>query len=168
MTLVARTLSPEAFAPFGDVLTGLDDQLGPERHEFAARFQNLRERARPNLTFMRVPLAVGELLVRALERHPFSNQAFVPLNGTSQLVVVCPSDAHGRPALGALRAFVATGSQAVNYHAGVWHAPRTALGAPGEFIMFRWDDGSHDDTEVVTLDTPIRVAREGSGDVRAQ
>ena len=31
------------------------------------------------------------------------------------------------------------------------------IGAPGEFVMFRWDDGSEDDTELRVPETPITV-----------
>lgn len=159
MMLDARPLTPEAFAPFGDVLMGFDAAGGPERHEFAARFQNLRPDARPNMTFMRVPVAHGDVPIRALERHRFSNQAFVPLNGTRHLVVVCPSTSTGAPDIAGLQAYIASGVQAINYAADVWHAPRTALSVPGEFIMFRWDDGSPDDTELLPLDDEIVVRR---------
>jgi ureidoglycolate hydrolase len=53
--------------------------------------------------------------------------------------------------------FVASGSQAVNYDANVWHAPRTALSSPGEFVMFRWDDGGALDTETIPLGAPVAV-----------
>ncbi len=161
MILDARPLTPEAFAPFGDVLMGLDAGDAPERHEFAARFQNLRPDARPNLTFMRVPVENGDIVIRALERHRFSNQVFVPLSGTHHLAVICPSTPDGAPDLKGLQAFVASGAQAINYAADIWHAPRTALSPPGEFVMFRWDDGSPADTELLTLDDEI-VVRRGS------
>ncbi len=119
--------------------------------------QNLRPGARPNLTFMRVPVVGPVISVRALERHPFSNQAFMPLSGTRYLVVVCPPTAEGEPDLQGVGVFEASGSQAINFNANVWHAPRTAIGAPGELVMFRWDDGSEDDTELRVLETPITV-----------
>jgi ureidoglycolate lyase len=157
--LDVQSLTPEAFARFGDVLMGLDAGSAPERHEFAARFQNLRSDAKPNLTFMRVPVANGNVAIRALERHRFSNQVFVPLNGTHHLAVVCPSTPAGAPDLAGLQAYIASGAQAINYAANVWHAPRTALSLTGEFIMFRWDGGSPDDTELLTLDDEILVRR---------
>ncbi len=151
----AVPLTAERFAPFGQVLAGRGE--GPERHEFAADMRNLRAAARPNLTFMRVPVAGTPLNIVSLERHPFSNQAFMPLNGTRHLVAVCPTTKKGDPDLSRVQVFEASGSQAVNYDANVWHAPRTALGGPGEFVMFRWDDGSGADTEQRPLATPITV-----------
>ena len=124
MIVKARPLTAEAFMPYGQVLMAKGD--GPQRREFAAEMQNLRPDAKPNLTFMRVPVAQPPLLITVLERHRFSNQAFVPLCGTRHLVAVCPSASDGEPELADLRVFVADGSQAVNYNADVWHAPRAA------------------------------------------
>ena len=153
----ALPLTAEAFAPFGQVLQGTG--LATERKPFASRMHNARPDARPNMTYMRVVPESGPLRIAALERHPHSNQTFVPLNGTRQLIVVCGSDDRGAPDLETLRAFAAAGSQAINYDANVWHAPRIALSAPGEFIMFRWDDGSASDTEWLDLPSPILVER---------
>lgn len=153
--IVAEPLTPEAFAPFGQVLAGTG--AATERRPFAAHMHNARAQARPNLTWMRIAPQPLPVTVTALERHPHSNQSFVPMNGTRQLVVVCPSTAGGEPLLAQARAFVASGSQGVNYDANVWHAPRVALCAPGEFAMFRWDDGSAEDTELVELRVPFVV-----------
>ncbi|KAI0014900.1 ureidoglycolate hydrolase [Xylariomycetidae sp. FL0641] len=95
--------------------------------------------------------------VSILERHPFTSQTFVPLgvgpsDSRSYLVIVAPTlpatDAdsglpapegkpgRGRPDLGRLKAFLASGNQAVTYGAGTWHAPMAALGPPGSAIDF--------------------------------
>ncbi|KAI3342159.1 ureidoglycolate hydrolase [Ustulina deusta] len=95
--------------------------------------------------------------VAVLERHPFTSQTFVPLTADAAkryLVIVAPTldpagDDHGLPApdgaglpgrglpdVRRLRAFVATGEQAVTYGAGTWHAPMVALGPPDSTIDF--------------------------------
>jgi len=153
--VVAERLTPESFAPYGQVLQG--SGTGAERKSFASRMFNDRTAARPNMTWMRVPAAAGTVRIDALERHVHSNQTFVPMNGTRHLVAVCPTAPDGGPLVAQLRAFVADGSQAVNYDANVWHAPRTALSPPGEFVMFRWDDGSPRDTETCALDESVVV-----------
>lgn len=152
-------LTAEGFAPFGQVLQG--SGAPTERRPYASRMQNGRPHAKPNMTYMRVAPEGGRVRIRELERHPHSNQTFVPLNGTRQLVAVCPSTADGEPLLSELRVFVAEGSQAINYDANVWHAPRMALNAPGEFVMFRWDDGSELDTEMRELDSAIDIDMTG-------
>lgn len=98
--------------------------------------------------------------VNILERHPYTTQTFAPLGvdpaaDRRYLVIVAPSLApspddvtlpvppasgdlpgRGLPDLKRLRAFVATGNQAVTYGAGTWHAPMAALGPPGSAIDF--------------------------------
>lgn len=154
-TLRAVALTAEAFAPFGQVLCG--SGAATERKPFAAQVFNDRPGARANLTYMRIAPEARPIRIAQLERHPHSNQCFVPLAGTRQLVVVCPSDERGAPRLAGLQAFVAGAAQAVNYDAGVWHAPRMALNAPGEFVMLRWDDGGERDTELIALEAAVEV-----------
>jgi ureidoglycolate lyase len=155
VTIKPRPLTPEAFAPYGQVLQG--SGAATERKPFASRMHNARPQAQPNMTYMRIAPEGRTVRITVLERHPHSNQTFVPLNGTRQLVAVCPSLPDGQPRIEALQVFVAQGSQALNYDANVWHAPRMALNAPGEFVMFRWDDGSALDTELLQLAVPIDV-----------
>jgi ureidoglycolate lyase len=152
----AVLLTPGAFAPFGQVLQG--SGAPTERQGFAATMENGRPGARPNMTYMKLLPEGGAIRIEALERHPFSNQTFIPLNGTRHLVAVCPSTPEGEPLIAAMQVFLAEGSQAVNYNPRVWHAPRMALSAPGEFVMFRWDDGSDSDTELIRLETALSVA----------
>ncbi|KAI1462615.1 ureidoglycolate hydrolase [Annulohypoxylon moriforme] len=99
----------------------------------------------------------GLFEVKILERHPFTTQTFVPMGvgpESRYLVIVAPSRApdspdknfpvptgdglpgRGLPDLKGLRAFVATGAQAVTYGAGTWHAPMAALGPAGSAIDF--------------------------------
>jgi len=156
MTLKAKPLTADAFKPYGQVLAGPAEGLS--RQEFAAVVDNGRgTKAKANVTFMRSKLVQAPVSVRAMERHVFSNQIFVPMNGTAYLVAACPSTPKGDPDMARLEVFVATGGQAINLDTGVWHAPNTPLGAPGEFVMLRFDDGSADDTELRPLDTPIEV-----------
>ncbi|KAI0596537.1 ureidoglycolate hydrolase [Biscogniauxia sp. FL1348] len=99
--------------------------------------------------------------VGVLERHPFTSQTFIPLAAAAEaryLVVVAPTlrgespgveapvpsgegeegrlPGPGLPDVRALRAFVATGAQAVMYDPGTWHAPMMALGPRGSALDF--------------------------------
>ena len=155
MIINTEPLTPESFAPYGQVLMGSGD--GPQRHNFAANMENLRTGAKPNMTYMRVGLSTLPARIETLEQHPHSNQSFIPLNQTNQLVVVCPSDSGGNPLVENLSAFISTGSQAINYNAKVWHAPRMAISQPGEFIMFRWDDGGPEDTVFYSMEASVII-----------
>ncbi|XDG04344.1 hypothetical protein ABKA04_003959 [Annulohypoxylon sp. FPYF3050] len=120
----------------------------------------------------------GLFEVKILERHPFTTQTFVPLGAsveTRYLVIVAPSRApdnpdknfpvprgdrlpgSGLPDLKGLRAFVATGAQAVTYGAGTWHAPMAALGPAGsaiDFVVIQFaNDEPIEDCQEVALET---------------
>jgi len=151
----ANPLTPESFSAFGQVIMG--NGKTPERIPFAGRFENHRAAATLNLTYLHINPVKGSVCIEAMERHPYSNQVFVPLNGTRHLVVVCPSARDGVPNQSELKAFSASGFQTVNYYAGVWHAPRTAIGGSGEFIMLRWDEGNDDDEELRMLETAVEI-----------
>lgn len=123
-----------------------------------------------------------EIEIGVLERHPFTTQTFVPLSGADgrpaqYLVVVAPSFApsaadeglpvperdeddglpgRGLPDVSRLRAFVATGGQAVTYAPGTWHAPMVALVKPNaavDFAVFQAANGVPvEDCQEVTLE----------------
>ncbi len=56
-----------------------------------------------------------------------------------------------RPDLSTLAAFLATGTQGVSYHPGVWHHPMIALDREIDFACFVWEDGTDADCTVVDL-----------------
>ena len=58
-----------------------------------------------------------------------------------------PSDVAGNPDLERLEAFVARSDQGINYRAGAWHHPFTALDRAAECVVFRFDNGSDRDTD---------------------
>ncbi|MDR2331922.1 MAG: ureidoglycolate lyase [Burkholderiaceae bacterium] len=134
LELLAQPLTPEAFAEFGDVIdsTGhtpiqINDGM-TERYHALARVDigNAEGEALINL-FHALPYTLPMRLL-SMERHPLGSQAFIPLDNRAFLVVVAPRGEAINPQ--DVRAFIARGTQGVNYHAGVWHhsliAPREA------------------------------------------
>ena len=155
MRLRLVPLTQEACAPYGQVLMAQNST--PERVEWAALVENGRHEARANIAYMSLEPEPYPIQIMELERHPFSHQMFVPLNGTNHLVLVCPSHQDGSPNISASVAFHAAGGQTVNYNANIWHAPRTVLNEQGAFIMLRWDCKTADDTESLTLQSPLII-----------
>lgn len=155
MKLRLAPLTQKAFAPYGQVLMAQGSI--PERLEWAALVENGRPEARANITYMSLEPELYPIRITELERHPFSHQMFVPLNGTNHLVLVCPSHQDGSPNISASTAFHATGGQTVNYNANIWHAPRTILNDKGAFIMLRWDSKTVYDTESIRLQSPFII-----------
>lgn len=153
MPLTASPLTREAFAPFGQVLMAVGDDA--QRQEFAASLKNYRAQATLNMAFLLSKPSNPPWHIHALERHPYSAQSFVPVQGTRYLAAVCPSAADGTPDLRGLAAFIAKGTQAVNYNPNVWHVPHMVLEGPGMFIMLRWDVGNSEDTEYFPVEPAI-------------
>jgi ureidoglycolate lyase len=135
--LRTEPLTPQAFAPFGDVLqaTGTPDRL--INNGYCGRWHDMAQldfgpggRAGLNL-FKAQPRSLPYVL-DLLERHPEGSQAFVPMYETTWLVTVA-EDAGGTPVN--LRAFLVAPGQAINLHRGTWHGVLTPLAEPGLFAV---------------------------------
>lgn len=132
-------LTPEAFAPFGDVIdTHENAEHFTINYSYTERYHNL---ANVDVThtggkagmsiFVSTPLPLP-LQIKLLERHPLSSQAFVPLDGHPYLVVVAPAGEFNPENI---RIFIATPYQGVNYNAGTWHHFCLALKTKSRFLV---------------------------------
>ncbi|WP_118134549.1 ureidoglycolate lyase [Oceanicella sp. SM1341] len=148
-------LTAEAFAPYGSVIA----------HEGSARRHPVRlehgDAARPGtvaswVSRIGAPLAPGAT-VTAFERHPHSDQAFVPLSGQRYLVLVCDGGPDDRPDPATARAFLAGPGQGVVYRRNTWHAGMQVFDAPAEFFvqMKRVAEGADD--EFVDIAAPLSI-----------
>lgn len=159
--LAVEALSAERFAPFGEVIAAdaatrhfaINGGTTERYHDLAnldagpnGRLIVSIFRARPR----ELPFAVT-----MLERHPLASQAFMPLGPQRYLVVVAP--AGNAPAPDALRAFLASPGQGVNYARGVWHHPLLALGETGDFLVID-RSGAGDNCDEFTLAEPCSLA----------
>jgi len=157
MTLSCQPLTPEAFAPFGDVLecAGLPDKI--INAGLCARFHN---RARLDIEGGHIGLSLFLAEARSLpytldlmERHPLGSQAFLPMTEHPFLVTVAP-DADGRP--GAPHAFLTAPGQGINIARNIWHGVLTPLAAPGRFAVIDYV-GTGENLQEVRLEAPIIV-----------
>ncbi|RYZ41868.1 MAG: ureidoglycolate hydrolase [Myxococcaceae bacterium] len=162
-SIAARPLTPEAFAPYGDVVSaGLKsgasaNQGTAVRFDWSAKLESDRAGAKPNLAVFRSVPQPLPFQVKLLEHHPRSSQAFLPMRCSRFLVCVAPTAPSGGPDLDGLVAFVCGPGQGINYHRGVWHHPIIALDAPAEFAMLAWEDGSAEDCVVRQFSVPVSV-----------
>jgi ureidoglycolate lyase len=147
LTITARPLTAEDFAPYGEVLT-VPSAAGRVYYEDA--LANTRTGAWASLSVARVePLSSLPLEIRMMEQHAFSSQTFMPLAAVRWLIVVAPPAASGKaPDMEKAEAFLAGPAQGITYRAGVWHHPLTSL-EPASFLIFMWRDGTEMDETFV-------------------
>ncbi|RWR10711.1 ureidoglycolate lyase [Paenirhodobacter populi] len=158
MQIRTEPLTPDAFAPFGEVLSA---DGAPDRLINAGLCGRYHDRAK--LDFGpggRAGISIFKAVPRSLpytfdllERHPEGSQAFIPMTDAPFLVIVAP-DEGGRP--GAPRAFLTRGDQAINLHHGTWHGVLTPLQEPGLFAVVD-RIGTTPNLEEVILTHPMTV-----------
>lgn len=146
-TVPALPLTLEAFAPFGQVIQSYPDihatphgiKITPANFGTATKYHKLAllESSYPETAGATAGISVyrcqpakvlysdagREVDVTALERHPYTNQAFLPMGEESRkkyLVVVAKNGEDDKPDISSLRAFVAAGNQGIVYKTAVW------------------------------------------------
>ena len=158
-TLTPVPLSAAAFAPFGDVIEARGaaraiNEGHAERYHDLAALDLIADNGRAIISIFRSTPPVYPLILRSMENHPLSSQAFMPLSGRSFLVVVAPA---GPFDAAKLAAFVAAPHQGVNIHKGVWHHFNLAVGETSDFLVID-RDGSGANLEEITLSETILLA----------
>jgi allantoicase len=142
-------LTPEAFAPFGQVLQAYGDhatapkeiRITPANGGSASKFHKLAllESSYPLESDATTGISVyrcnpstdiaedGSMELKVLERHRLTNQAFIPMgqgkpDGSSwkYVVVVSQNGEDNKPDLRTLRAFTASSAQGVVYGKAIW------------------------------------------------
>jgi ureidoglycolate lyase len=148
----AVPLTAAAFAPFGEVIETaghtprLINEGTSERFDDLTPVDVLAEGGRPLISIFRAMPRPVPFLVRGMERHPLSSQAFYPLDGVPYLVVV--AEAGDSPWEGRIRAFRAAGNQGVNYRRNTWHHALLALGKTCHFLVVDRGGGGENCEEV--------------------
>jgi ureidoglycolate lyase len=151
-------LNQADFADFGDVIEHSGDQ---RRRALSIDYANEHEDMRRAFWVSKVVEATPlPARIRFLERHPFSDQAFVPLRDTRFLVVICPSRPDDSPDIERIRAYQARPGQGVIYRRKVWHAPLSALTAPAEFFVTMGITARAANDEFHELPMPIAILPE--------
>ena len=156
--LQAEVLTPERFAPYGDVIETSREHADAMNEARFERFDDLAridlddaKRIAVSIARCRTPSALP-LRLDMVERHPLGSQAFVPLTRCKMVVVVAPPGETVEAS--ALRAFVSNGRQGINYHRGTWHMPLIAFEAGQEYLIID-RGGDEPNCDVHTLDEAV-------------
>jgi ureidoglycolate lyase len=120
--LKARRATPEALAPYGEMIGRVADAPAQKLNYYAgeirkpARFISDEDTQISVATLQRRPLEV-----RWLERHFKHTQSFIPLGGKPFVLVMAPPTDGDMPDLGSVEAFVFDGSAGFCMKIGCWH-----------------------------------------------
>ena len=153
--IIAKALTAEAFARFGDV-TSLRET---ERRTYLAHaFQSDHTGKGPEMWIGLPPLVKSlPLTIERMERHPHATQTFVPIDAGRYLVVVAEPAPDGSPDVATLQAFIAEATQAVTYGINVWHHGLTVIDRQTRFVTVMADYRTADDDVFVGLSEPVDV-----------
>ncbi len=163
--IMPQPLTAQAFTPYGDVIEASGTaQHFAINHGHTMRYNDLAHieigepQGRSQISLFRTKPLKRPLIVRLMERHPLSSQAFYPLSPRPYLVVVAakapfPSD---------IKIFVAGPDQGVNYRPGVWHHFSLALGGDSDFLVIdRKGPGDNLEEVKLTPDQCIEIDESG-------
>ncbi|HKX57253.1 MAG TPA: ureidoglycolate lyase [Xanthomonadales bacterium] len=139
LTLTPQPLTPEGFAPFGDVIavSGNTAELINAGHtqKFTdlAGIDTTAEGGRTAVHIYRSQPLSLPLEIRVMERHPLGSQAFMPLHNGPFLVIVAP--AGGELKSDEVQAFLSNGQQGVNLRRGTWHHFQVSLLQVSDYLV---------------------------------
>ena len=160
-TIEAQPITAQAFAPFGELVepgltlaTMINDGL-------CARYSGLAcldaQDGHIGVSLFQADLRPVPHTLDLLERHPMGSQCFLPLGGSSYLVIVAHDEA-GRP--GTPQAFLAGPEQPVNIARNVWHGVLTPISGSGLFaVLDRFGPGQN--LEEHRLEDPVLITLPG-------
>jgi ureidoglycolate lyase len=137
-TILVEPLTPEAFAPFGQVIQTEGAHHYPINNGMTERFHDLARvelggvHARPLISIFRGQPYELPLTLKLVERHPLGSQAFYPLSNLPFLVIVA-TDLSGVPETP--RAFLTAPRQGVNIAMNIWHGVLTPLHQVSDFLV---------------------------------
>ena len=137
ISISPKPLTPEAFAPFGDVLDCSGDPDKLINQGMCGRFHDRAELdfgddGRAGVSIFKAQPRSLPYTLDLMERHPDGSQTFIPMSMDPFLIIVA-RDENDKP--GTPQAFVSTPGQGINFHRNVWHGVLTPLHEPGLFAV---------------------------------
>jgi ureidoglycolate lyase len=147
-TIFIDAFTQKNFEPYGQIL---DASQAKPRLNFCIDFINERSDARLNLALIQAPIISLPFTYDVLERHPYSEQTFLPLASTRCLIVVARSDHQTKPDVSTLKAFIVPPGLGLVYHPDTWHTGMAALEGPSHFAMLIHEAGTDDDCHYLNV-----------------
>ena len=148
----AQPLTPQAFAPFGEIIDPQDRPPDIETTINRSWDGVTRLECRSRAIQVGFVTAYQRPLRAAwMERHLEATQAFIPLEGRPSVFVLSPPSRDPRPDLAQATAFLLDGRRGVNLHVGTWHHLIFPLVPEASYVMILREASRIDDMHVVDL-----------------
>lgn len=195
--LEALPLTYEAFLPYGRVIQAFSGPTAaprgiaktPANQGTACKYHKMalledkfeqKEDKKTTIGVIRSQPRVttgSEVDITVLERHPKTNQAFVPLGqttgssttvggaktgkGSYVVMAALPKENDGEPDLSTLRIFTVPASQGISFNAGIWHNPLMTADEQMDFACIESFDAQTDkvDTDFYRVEGNAAFAR---------
>ncbi|NLC77596.1 MAG: hypothetical protein GX750_08250 [Clostridia bacterium] len=158
-TIRAIPIDAKSFEPYGQVIEarGVPQIINQGTGK---RYNNLAE---VDMTEGTGVINLGILHTQAMEpsfnlmeRHHYTSQTFIPLNGTRSLVAVAPPQLD-QPQVDQIEVFILEGNQGVNFNRKTWHHTLIPIDGPGECIIMNRGGDIPDDCELVYFDNEQKI-----------
>ena len=137
--LKAENLNREAFQEYGDIIDTSQQAPVKINGGRCLRYNNLANLSfkdgNPGISLFDSKKVELPYRFSFMEKHPLGSQAFIPVFGSSFIVIVA-RDFNGKP--GKPKAFTTKSGQGVNYHRNTWHGILAPLDEPGLFTVVDW------------------------------
>ena len=149
--LLPQPLEEKPFKEFGNIIGTFEREPLAINDGNTQRFNDLaelvifKEGGKPSINIFRSKPIFLPFVIKSMERHPLSSQAFFPLSEEPYLVVVAPK---GELLPMEAKAFLAQPGQGVNFHPGVWHHYNLALNNISDFLVVDMISGTPNCDEI--------------------
>ena len=146
MYLQIKKITKENFINFGQLISTKDIQSNEINEKTTDSFYDLIDieiygnNLQPRVNIFKAKKRNFPLIINMLENHPFSSQAFMPLQKTTFIVVVAPISKI--PDINLIEAFIIPPEEGVNFKSKVWHFPLIAT-EDSNFLMIDKKDSTN-------------------------
>ncbi len=131
MNLFIKNINKENFSKYGQLISTKEIISKSINSDTTKSFYDLvnieilgdNNQCRVNI--FKTKKRIFPLKIDMLENHPFSSQAFIPLQNTTFIVLVAPISKI--PNLKLIEAFKVSSEEGINFKPKVWHFPLIAL-----------------------------------------
>lgn len=160
LTLTAKPLTADVFAPYGDVVDTDNAKSFKINYGLTTRFHDMAnidvsdEGGKAGFSIFSAQAATLPHQVKVMEYHPLGSQLFYPCCDSPFLVLVAPPSENIQ--LDELALFITNGTQGVNYNKGTWHHYLMPLDKNSDFIVIDRIAGDKNCVEV-ELDSKIVI-----------